>query len=789
MPWISPESAVDDVEEKISEIREKIDQRRKNSSLTYEYKEIAQAVGDSLAAGTALRREWFYSSVGIDWDGEEAESFYVVKAPIAGSFATDYVVPWTHWIGRVCTQIRHYIEENGGFPSSLVYGPKGRQSPRKVGPLIRYQFKDGVLVDCEYTDTLGARSLFAELAATASDDVTITETEPPIFGLKDIIELRDLDQDDQIRGPMAGIFILTGGPGVGKTSVALHRIPYLILEQGSQLPAEVPGVRSEFFRAETIHVVVWKEHLVPYLKQCLGDLGFGDIAVQHVEEWVARCLRDYVRMGNGRSQYRVDSRDEPEEFLGMKLGFTGANGGEWRGLTEHILSGYLTGKDSNGFHNGVANDLLEMFRDHAAEVRELFEGVPLPLLIPDPTAAFVPTVAGIESAISLARDGLDRLAEEVNLAIEALGPSSPEKRLQLPGYERIRRAIPRAREKVSTLRDRVIGHLTRDYATMLSEFYKSAMVNAVLRERFGQDRTDRFIEHACGRLDGYRMTRCDRYLLLWLVNTITKGAAGMGQARPLPIYSHTVIDEAQYYDPIILRLLVDLAEAPLKSVTIVGDLEQKINQSGGLLDWKDVGISVSDQMVYRLKTNYRWSKAVFGFLDRYRRLVGVGELRAPRRWTSGEGLAPTIVHCLSEDDQFTWLIGRISDLRLTNGSIAVVVPPGMETDWRERLIADLKSCDIKAKWATGDNVREYEEQVILTDYESIVGLEFDMVLLPGCEQVLSPPEPAVNAIQAAWVALTRARKYLGISHVGPIAIFSEVAFKDFRSDYEPEDDL
>lgn len=101
----------------------------------------------------------------------------------------------------------------------------------------------------------------------------------------------------------------------------------------------------------------------------------------------------------------------------------------------------------------------------------------------------------------------------------------------------------------------------------------------------------------------------------------------------------------------------------------------------------------------------------------------------------------------------SWLVDQVTSLRLEDWSIAVVVAPGLGPDWREAVIAGLASSDIRSRWAVGEDVRESDEQIILTDYESIVGLEFDAVLLPGCERVLAPPNPNRDAIQSAWVAL------------------------------------
>ncbi|MCM4080384.1 HelD family protein [Paractinoplanes hotanensis] len=47
-------------------------------------------------------------------------------------------------------------------------------------------------------------------------------------GMRDIVATIQREQDDAIRSPAGGITIVTGGPGTGKTAVALHRAAYLL---------------------------------------------------------------------------------------------------------------------------------------------------------------------------------------------------------------------------------------------------------------------------------------------------------------------------------------------------------------------------------------------------------------------------------------------------------------------------------------------------------------------------------------------------------------------------------
>ncbi|GAA0736629.1 AAA family ATPase [Dactylosporangium roseum] len=47
-------------------------------------------------------------------------------------------------------------------------------------------------------------------------------------GMKDIVATIQREQDDAIRSPASGVTVVRGGPGTGKTAVALHRAAYLL---------------------------------------------------------------------------------------------------------------------------------------------------------------------------------------------------------------------------------------------------------------------------------------------------------------------------------------------------------------------------------------------------------------------------------------------------------------------------------------------------------------------------------------------------------------------------------
>src|SRR5439155_25960202 len=47
-------------------------------------------------------------------------------------------------------------------------------------------------------------------------------------GMRDIVATIQKEQDEAIRSPALGVTIVRGGPGTGKTAVALHRAAYLL---------------------------------------------------------------------------------------------------------------------------------------------------------------------------------------------------------------------------------------------------------------------------------------------------------------------------------------------------------------------------------------------------------------------------------------------------------------------------------------------------------------------------------------------------------------------------------
>lgn len=98
--------------------------------------------------------------------------------------------------------------------------------------------------------------------------------------LRDIVATIQGEQNEIIRYPLNQAVIIQGVAGSGKTTVALHRLAYLLYEYREQLTAH----RMIIFAPNTI--------FLDYISQVLPELGVGDIVQTTFPEWVMAIIDD-----------------------------------------------------------------------------------------------------------------------------------------------------------------------------------------------------------------------------------------------------------------------------------------------------------------------------------------------------------------------------------------------------------------------------------------------------------------------------------------------------------------
>ncbi|OGH88267.1 MAG: hypothetical protein A3J93_01970 [Candidatus Magasanikbacteria bacterium RIFOXYC2_FULL_42_28] len=103
----------------------------------------------------------------------------------------------------------------------------------------------------------------------------------PGFVLPEVIEQMEKAQDQIVRAPYPGPLVISGPAGSGKTTMALHRVAYLM-----QSPET-----TELFSADSILVLVQDVGTRDYFSHLLPELGIRGVEIITFAEWALRVLR------------------------------------------------------------------------------------------------------------------------------------------------------------------------------------------------------------------------------------------------------------------------------------------------------------------------------------------------------------------------------------------------------------------------------------------------------------------------------------------------------------------
>src|SRR3989338_1200285 len=131
-------------------------------------------------------------------------------------------------------------------------------------------------------------------------------TRKTVFVLPEIVAQMERAQDQVIRAHPKGPFVISGPAGSGKTTLALHRIAYLV-----QSPET-----TEIFPPESIIVFVQDQRTKDYFSHILPELGITNVTITTFSEWAIKILdlRDVMFVDR-----HVESEPEQDAFERAKL--------------------------------------------------------------------------------------------------------------------------------------------------------------------------------------------------------------------------------------------------------------------------------------------------------------------------------------------------------------------------------------------------------------------------------------------------------------------------------------
>ncbi|MFN8015635.1 MAG: AAA family ATPase [Acidimicrobiia bacterium] len=586
----------------------------------------------------------------------------------------------------------------------------------------------------------------------------------------DIVATIQGEQDMAIRAPLNNVLIVTGGPGTGKTAVALHRAAYLLFTHRQSLSNSgvlLVGPSKTFLR---------------YIDEVLPSLGEDDVylrtistlrtseKVSIIDNRKTAALKGDLRMMSVMKNAMRDREHplpKPHEVWidGYRLVLTPRN-------TAHMIS---VVSSREGTHNAkrsmfVKMVLRELIKQYEKLLVQAYNGSSRKLddsSRPSSIAKVVdPEVAKIlsekrhapEEWVESLEDRL-RHNDEVKKAIERMWPvlSGAQLYYDLCSFEALissasKNILEESEQKV--LKKQRVDSIENVQWTdadlpLIDECDSLCGPVSHARGKKKQSSYNSDVENASRvigelGLSGY-MTAAElaqRYNL----NETNTGESANDEIRT---FGHILIDEAQDLTPMQWRMVARRAQ-PM-SMTIVGDFAQA-SLPGACKDWNEVteilnGVSRSNPQSVLLSVNYRTPSEVMDLAHDIMREVSpeLAQTDAVRE----TGMAPYVEKSTNPKDRIKSYIDKAKSV---GGTIVVI----SHEDNHEELSQMLSEYQASAEASMA-----IDAPVAILKASDAKGLEFDHVVVHDPHQIVGDVRRP-SGWKSLFVTCTRATQTLSV---------------------------
>jgi DNA helicase IV len=552
--------------------------------------------------------------------------------------------------------------------------------------------------------------------------------------MHDIVNTIQAEQDRIIRSQARGVLVVQGGPGTGKTAVALHRAAYLLYADKERLARN--GVL----------VVGPSRSFLEYIEQVLPSLGETGVVLRTLGQ-----LYPGVDAGTVDPPAVAAVKGRTVMASVIRRAVQARQVAPTRPV-EVEVDGVVLRVDPGLIHRAIRRAQSTHKPHNVARVTFVKEALgELTAMLADRVAARGSTVDDEDRR--MLREDL-RTAQDVKVLLNtAWLPLTPEKLLgdlyTRPDY--LARSAPELSPADRALLARprrapfTVGDvpLLDEAAELLGETDTTGDARAQARDA-QRARDIENAEAAITNMGVEGMVSAES-----LADGFAEEGARLTTAERAAVdrtwtYGHIVVDEAQELTPMQWRLL--RRRGPLRSFTVVGDLAQSAALPPAA-DWSQaLGALTDDFRLERLTVNYRTPQAIAELAET--RALRDGLPITPSR-SVREGEAPQVLRVPADGLVAATLDAVAADRRRADrGSVAVISPTALVRELHDALRSALDE-------PVGYGAQGLGAPVSVLDPWTAKGLEFDSVV------VVDPDEVARDAgAGSLYVALTRPTRRL-----------------------------
>ncbi|GAA3675542.1 AAA family ATPase [Nonomuraea antimicrobica] len=574
--------------------------------------------------------------------------------------------------------------------------------------------------------------------------------------MRDIVATIQAEQDRVIRSDLNGVLVVQGGPGTGKTVVALHRAAYLLYTHRERLERRgvlILGPNLTFLR---------------YIEQVLPSLGETDVLLSTVGELYpgvtatvrerpeVAALKGDLRMAEVLARAVRDRQKVPRRPIELTVGRitltldramleTARNKAARSRRPHNQARAVFVRSLLNGLARQQARKIGKGLIDEE-ELGDLREELRTEPVVKSALNRLWPYLTPQRLLL-----GLYSSPERLGHAAAALTPEE-RRLLRRDGGEWTESDVPLLDEAAELLGD--IDEQVLRASALQAEEELAAARQAEESEREAELAYAREVLELTGLSDvmeAERLAERQRGGGPYLT-TAERAAADRTWA-----YGHVIVDEAQELSPMAWRAV--MRRCPTRSMTIVGDIAQT-GSAAGARSWAEVldPYVAGRWRQERLTVNYRTPVELMAVAARVLATIDPA-LEAPTS-VRELGVRP-----------WSAPLPALSELAKAEagegGKVAVVVPDELLTVLGAEVAATVSGAVVVVPGAgRARGAEALDAPVTVMGVADAKGLEFDSVIVaePDLIAAQSPRGPS-----DLYVALTRATQRLGVVHERPLS--------------------
>ncbi len=674
-----------------------------------------------------VKKKPYFARIDFKADGEQKEKLYIGKLSIIDSQTQEpIIIDWRAPISNLYYDGR-VGRSNYQSPEGLIEGEISLKRQYFIEEQILQKFSD---IDLKATDEL----LQVALEEKADDR------------LKNIVATIQGEQNEIIRADLNKALIVQGVAGSGKTTIALHRIAYLIYQY------------EKDFDPDTFMIIAPNKFFLNYISNVLPDLGIENVKQYTFEDLAYEIIGKKLKISDSNEKLVTIVNKEFDEIN--------------KGNVEIIVKESKL-KSSIGFKNIVDSYLREVEENYIPKKDFVLENIRI-MRYENIQKLFLETYKDLnfhrrieevkKHIFSKIKNNMETITESITqrrtLKIDRMLkqglPIEEERRRRIEIFEETEELLKKLyKEDIRVVDDYFKEIEKKDCLQYYKEF-----IQKYVHDKIDQDVSDYFVQNTLSNLHRNEIAFEDLAPIMYIHYKIY-GSKVKKRLR------HIIIDEAQDYGEFQFSVLKTILNS--NSMTILGDIAQGVHSYRGIENWKqfmDIEFPEGDVTYRTLEKTYRTTK---GIMSKANEVIDKLPEFEKQFIVKGE---PVIqredsIHMIQKENEneiIKDILDRIKQYENTGfKSIAII---GKDMSECKMIKKKLDEYQMKIKLIQSKD-SEYHAGISIVPSYLAKGLEFDCVMLFNVNDKIY--EDKSLDIKLLYVAMTRAMSKLDIFYVGNIS--------------------